>query len=64
MALDAVPTGGDTLQSIVAVARDFDHHGWRSAVIVTDPWHSLRSVTMAATTGSRPSPHRLAAALL
>jgi uncharacterized SAM-binding protein YcdF (DUF218 family) len=51
MALDAVPTGGDTLQSIVAVARDFDHHGWRSAVIVTDPWHSLRSVTMARDNG-------------
>jgi vancomycin permeability regulator SanA len=34
MALDAVPTGGDTLQSIV-----------------TDPWHSLRSVTMARDNG-------------
>jgi uncharacterized SAM-binding protein YcdF (DUF218 family) len=50
-ALDAVPTGHDTLQSITAVATEFDHHGWRSAVIVTDPWHSLRSVTMARDNG-------------
>lgn len=47
MALDSVPTGDDTLRSITAVAMEFDHHGWRSAVIVTDPRHALRSVTMA-----------------
>jgi uncharacterized SAM-binding protein YcdF (DUF218 family) len=50
-ALDAVPTGNDTLRSFVAVAREFRHHRWRSAVIVTDPWHSLRSVTMARDNG-------------
>jgi uncharacterized SAM-binding protein YcdF (DUF218 family) len=50
-ALDSVPTGNDTLHSIVAVAREFQNHHWRSAVIVTDPWHSLRSATMARDNG-------------
>jgi vancomycin permeability regulator SanA len=35
-ALDAVPTGSDTLQSIVAVAREFDHHSWRSVTMARD----------------------------
>jgi len=50
-ALDSVPTGSDTLRSIVAVVREFQNHHWRSAVIVTDPWHSLRSATMARDNG-------------
>jgi len=40
-------TGSDTLQSVRAVAAAFKQHGWESAVIVTDPWHSLRARTMA-----------------
>jgi uncharacterized SAM-binding protein YcdF (DUF218 family) len=40
-------TGSDTLQSMRAVAAAFKQHGWHSAVIVTDPWHSLRARTMA-----------------
>jgi uncharacterized SAM-binding protein YcdF (DUF218 family) len=43
----AVRTGSDTLQSLKAVEAEFARHGWHSAVIVTDPWHSLRSRRMA-----------------
>ena len=43
----AVPTGSDTLQSLKAVEKEFARRGWHSAVIVTDPWHSLRSRRMA-----------------
>ena len=43
----AVPEGRDTLQSLEAVERLFGERGWRTAVVVTDPWHSLRSRTMA-----------------
>ena len=47
----AVPVGSDTLQSIEAVGRGFRRHKWRSAVIVTDPWHALRSKRMAEDNG-------------
>jgi uncharacterized SAM-binding protein YcdF (DUF218 family) len=43
----AVPEGRNTLQSMEAVERLMSERGWRSAVVVTDPWHSLRSRTMA-----------------
>ncbi|MFB9909200.1 YdcF family protein [Allokutzneria oryzae] len=43
----ALTTGSDTLGSIRAVAEEAKQQGWRSAVIVSDPWHSLRSRTMA-----------------
>ncbi|MBE1535015.1 YdcF family protein [Actinomadura algeriensis] len=43
----AVPTGADTLQSFAAVGRLYDDRGWTSGVIVSDPWHSLRSERMA-----------------
>ncbi len=43
----AVPEGSNTLRSLVA-AEDFMHEqGWDSAVLVTDPWHSLRARRMA-----------------
>jgi uncharacterized SAM-binding protein YcdF (DUF218 family) len=29
-----------------AVARVMDERGWDSAVVVTDPWHTLRAATM------------------
>lgn len=47
----AVPVGSDTLQSIAAVATTMHRHHWRSLVIVTDPWHALRSRSMARAAG-------------
>jgi uncharacterized SAM-binding protein YcdF (DUF218 family) len=43
----AVPQGVDTLQSMRDVAAVFRQHGWRSAVLVTDPWHVMRAERMA-----------------
>jgi len=43
----ALGTGSDTLQSLKAVDGEFEAKGWSSAVIVTDPWHALRSRRMA-----------------
>jgi uncharacterized SAM-binding protein YcdF (DUF218 family) len=45
--LVAVRSGSDTLQSMIAVGRVYKRHDWHSGVIVTDPWHALRSRTMA-----------------
>jgi uncharacterized SAM-binding protein YcdF (DUF218 family) len=49
----AVPEGGDTLQSMRDVARVFSGRGWRSAVLVTDPWHAMRAERMADDSGMR-----------
>jgi uncharacterized SAM-binding protein YcdF (DUF218 family) len=49
--LVAVPTGSDTLQSMIAAGEEFRKHHWRTAVIVTDPPHALRSRTMARANG-------------
>jgi uncharacterized SAM-binding protein YcdF (DUF218 family) len=38
--------GRDTLESLRAVADRAAAAGWHTAVIVSDPWHSLRSRTM------------------
>jgi uncharacterized SAM-binding protein YcdF (DUF218 family) len=46
-----VRTGRDTLQSMRAVAAAFRDHGWKSAVLVTDPWHCLRARSMARDSG-------------
>jgi uncharacterized SAM-binding protein YcdF (DUF218 family) len=46
-----VGEGNDTLGSIRAAAQEITDRGWRSAVIVSDPWHSLRARTMAADLG-------------
>ena len=43
----AVAEGRDTLESLHAVQHVFAERGWRSAVLVTDPWHALRSRTIA-----------------
>jgi uncharacterized SAM-binding protein YcdF (DUF218 family) len=43
----AVPEGRNTLESLEAVEVLMAEQGWSSAVLVTDPWHSLRSRTMA-----------------
>lgn len=47
----AVPEGRDTLQSMQAAGRRFKQLKWDSAVIVTDPWHGLRSKKMAEDNG-------------
>jgi vancomycin permeability regulator SanA len=59
-AIVAVPTGSDTLGSLRAVAQEFRIKRWHSAVIVTDPWHCLRSRTMARDLGidAHTSPER------
>ena len=41
-----VGEGNDTLVSIQAAAATMKQRGWHTAVIVTDPWHELRSTTM------------------
>ncbi|MER6768087.1 YdcF family protein [Amycolatopsis sp. NPDC000673] len=41
-----VGEGNDTLRSLRAVADQVKAHGWRSVVLVSDPWHSYRSRTM------------------
>ncbi len=43
--------GRDTLESLRAVARQAEAAGWHTAVIVSDPWHSLRARTMAGDLG-------------
>ncbi|WP_233515255.1 YdcF family protein [Marinitenerispora sediminis] len=62
----AIGEGSDTLQSIEAVSRVYQQLGWTSAVIVTDPWHSLRSRTMAEDFGieAATSPARSGPAVL
>jgi uncharacterized SAM-binding protein YcdF (DUF218 family) len=47
----AVETGTDTLGSMRAVAERMRREGWKTAVIVTDPWHSLRTRSMARSEG-------------
>jgi uncharacterized SAM-binding protein YcdF (DUF218 family) len=46
-----VDQGTDTLGTLRAVAEEVKARGWKSAVIVSDPWHSLRARTMAADLG-------------
>lgn len=47
----AVQVGSDTLQSIDAVSAAMRGRGIDSAVLVSDPWHSLRCRTMARDAG-------------
>ncbi|HET6503695.1 MAG TPA: YdcF family protein [Amycolatopsis sp.] len=42
-----VGEGGDTLSSLRAVGTAVRQRGWHTAVLVSDPWHSLRARTMA-----------------
>ena len=46
-----IDEGSDTLGSFAAVGTVAAQRGWTSAVIVSDPWHSLRSRTMARDVG-------------
>lgn len=50
-AVVAVGEGSDTLASLQAVAAVARGDGWRSAILVSDPWHSLRARTMAEDSG-------------
>ncbi|MDQ3885542.1 MAG: YdcF family protein [Actinomycetota bacterium] len=50
-AVVAVGEGSDTLSSVRAIAEHAKVSGWSSAVIVSDPGHSLRARTMARDTG-------------
>lgn len=45
--VSAVGMGSDTLGSLRAVAAVAVSHGWHTALLVSDPWHSLRARTMA-----------------
>ncbi|WP_130348812.1 YdcF family protein [Herbihabitans rhizosphaerae] len=47
----SVGEGNDTLGSLRAVADAVKARGWRTAVLVSDPWHSLRARTMARDAG-------------
>jgi uncharacterized SAM-binding protein YcdF (DUF218 family) len=47
----AVPHGVDTLESMQDVAAVFRQHGWKTAVLVTDPWHVMRAEKMADDSG-------------
>lgn len=51
----AIGKGRNTLQSLEALEAEFRSRGWKSAVLVTDPWHSLRSRRMAGDLGLRAS---------
>ncbi len=46
-----VGEGNDTLGTLKAVAEKAKQSGWSTAVIVSDPWHSLRARTMAKDAG-------------
>ncbi|MGS0686724.1 YdcF family protein [Nakamurella sp. GG22] len=47
----AVGTGDDTLASLRATDELLDDNGWRSVVVVTDPWHAARAAAMATDLG-------------
>jgi len=49
----AVETGSDTLESIDAVATAMRARDMSSVVLVSDPWHSMRTRTMARDAGLR-----------
>jgi uncharacterized SAM-binding protein YcdF (DUF218 family) len=46
-----VGEGTDTLGSLRAAAARGRNDGWSSALVVSDPWHSLRARTMARDSG-------------
>jgi len=50
-AVMAIGEGSDTLGSLRAVAAAADQRGWHTALLVSDPWHSLRARTMARDSG-------------
>ncbi|MFD4368216.1 YdcF family protein [Rhodococcus sp. NPDC058521] len=49
--ITAVEVGSDTLRSVEAVSEEMSSRGLNTAVLVSDPWHSLRTRTMARDAG-------------
>jgi uncharacterized SAM-binding protein YcdF (DUF218 family) len=49
----AVGKGRNTLQSLQALKVELTQQGWKTAVLVTDPWHELRARRMASDLGIR-----------
>lgn len=49
----AVPAGNDTYASLEAAKPVLTRHGWHSLVLVSDPWHEMRSRAMARDLGFR-----------
>jgi uncharacterized SAM-binding protein YcdF (DUF218 family) len=47
----ALGKGRNTLQSLEALRVEFRKQGWKTAVLVTDPWHELRARRMATDLG-------------
>ena len=47
----AVGEGNDTLQSVESAQARMKARGWTTAVVVTDPWHALRTRAMATAAG-------------
>ena len=43
----AIGAGSSTLESLRPAAADATGKGWRTSLLVSDPWHSLRARTMA-----------------
>jgi uncharacterized SAM-binding protein YcdF (DUF218 family) len=50
-AMIVVGEGSDTLRSLRAVSDVVGKRGWHTAVLVSDPWHSLRATKMAEDVG-------------
>jgi uncharacterized SAM-binding protein YcdF (DUF218 family) len=47
----AEPVGRTTYESLVGAARYMQHHGMKSAFLVSDPWHNARIKRMASDLG-------------
>lgn len=52
-AVDAVPEGSTTLESLQAASDYMQEGGWDTAFLVSDPWHNLRLKRMAEDVGIR-----------
>lgn len=50
-AIVAVEEGSDTLRSVEAVSTELSNRGLEQVTLVSDPWHSLRTRTMARDAG-------------
>lgn len=54
-AVTAIPKGRDTLASTQSYIAEMKRKGFHSVIIVTDPYHCLRAMTMAHDLGARSS---------
>lgn len=53
-AVVAVASGFNTQTSLEAVGETFEERGWKTAILVTDPWHTFRAKAMARSSGIDP----------